>query len=316
LPTTPNQVIVTTGAQQAITLAAALYIQRGDTVVLENPTYFGALDVFRALGARLLPIPMDQSGLRVDALRRILETCFPRLIFLTPTFHNPTGMVLSEGRRREVARLATEFGVPLVEDNAFADLVITHEGPAPIASYAKDETIVITIGSMNKLFWQGLRIGWLRAPEVVISRLGRLKVIADLGTGFISQAIALRLMPHIDRIKAFRHQELTLQLDLLTALLQEHLPSWTWRRPDGGYFLWVRLPYGDARELAQVALRYQVVVTPGTAMSVDESYVDYLRLPFLLDAEVLRRGVERLAQAWNVYTKLAHDNNRPINVLV
>lgn len=306
LPTSAEQILVTSGAQQAISLAATLYIQRGDTIMIENPTFFGALDTFRALGARLLPVPMDQEGLCVDILQRMLGTSLPRLLYLTPTFHNPTGTVLSPARRRVIASLAKEFALPVIEDNAFADLSLTADVPLPIASFAPGEAI-LTLGSMNKLFWQGLRVGWIRAPETLITRLGRLKVIADLGTGSLTQAIALRLLKHIEDVKAVRRQQLQQQLDLATTLLREYLPEWTWTPPDGGFFLWVCLPYGDASEFAQIALRFALVVTPGTIMSVDDSHQQYLRLPFQTSPDVLEKGIQRLAQVWDVYGHLVRE---------
>jgi DNA-binding transcriptional MocR family regulator len=315
LPTGSEQILVTSGAQQAISLVATLYIQRGDTVMVENPTYFGALDTFRALGARLLPIPLDRDGLRVDIFQRALGTSLPRLLYLTPTFQNPTGAVLSLARRRAIASLAREFALPVIEDNAFADLSITGEPPPPIASFVPGEA-VLTLGSMNKLFWQGLRVGWIRAPETLISRLGRLKVIADLGTGSLTQAVALRLLQQLDEVKALRLQQLQLRLKLVSTLLREHLPEWTWTPPAGGFFLWIRLPDGDASEFVQAAARFTLVVTPGTAMSVDDSHQQYLRLPFSLAPEVLETGIQRLAQAWSVYRQLPREKRTTINGII
>ena len=315
LPTRAEHILVTSGAQQALSLAATFYVQRGDVVLVENPTFFGALDTFRALGARLIPVPVDREGVRVDVLERALGTCLPRLLYLTPTFHNPTGAFLSPARRRVVASLAKEFAFPVIEDNALADLTITGDTPPPLASFAPGEA-VLTLGSMNKLFWQGLRVGWIRAPEALITRLGRLKVIADLGTGSLTQAIALQLLTHIEEVKARRQQQLQVHLALVTALLQNHLPAWTWTTPSGGFFLWVRLPLGDASEFAQLALRFAVVVTPGAVMSVDDSHQQYLRLPFLLAPDVLEIGIQRLAQAWNVYGQLAREKYGALNETV
>ncbi|HLG74868.1 MAG TPA: PLP-dependent aminotransferase family protein [Ktedonobacteraceae bacterium] len=309
LPTNAKQILVTSGAQQGLSLAATLYIQRGDTVIVENPTFFGALDTFRALGARLLPIPVDQEGLRVDILQRTLRTSQPRLLYLTPTFHNPTGTVLSQARRRIIASLAKEFSLPVIEDSAFADLSITDDVPPPIANFAPGEAI-LTLGSMNKLFWQGLRVGWIRAPETLITRLGRLKVITDLGTGSLTQAIALRLLQHIEDVKAARRRQLQHQLDLATTLLRKHLPDWTWTPPNGGFFLWVRLPHGDAGEFAQIALRFALVLTPGKNMSVDDSHQQYLRLPFQTSPDALEKGIQRLARVWDAYEQLAQSTRR------
>ncbi len=126
----------------------------------------------------------------------------------------------------------------------------------------------------------------------------------------------MQLLKHVDEVKAIRHQQLQVQLDLMTTLLREHLPAWTWTTPSGGFFLWVRLPFGDASEFAQIALRFAVVVTPGTVMSVDDSHHQYLRLPFLLAPDVLGKGVQRLAQAWNVYRQLAREKHASLNGIV
>lgn len=315
LPTRAEHILVTSGAQQALSLAATFYVQRGDIVLVENPTFFGALDTFRALGARLIPLPVDHEGVRVDVLERALGTCLPRLLYLTPTFHNPTGALLSHARRRKVVSLAKEFAFPIIEDNAFADLTITGETPPLLANFASEEAVV-TLGSMNKLFWQGLRVGWIRAPEALITRLGRLKVIADLGTGSLTQAVALQLLQHVEEVKTRRQRQLQVQLALVTTLLREHLPAWTWITPAGGFFLWVRLPFGDASEFAQLALRVAVVVTPGAVMSVDESHQQYLRLPFLLAPDVLEKGIQRLAQAWNMYGQLARARHGSLDEIV
>lgn len=305
-PTTIEQVLVTGGAQQAVSLATSLYIQRGDPVVLENPTYFGALDAFRAVGARLLPVPVDAQGLRVELLRRTLGTYALRLIYLTPSFHNPTGVALSRERRKEVARIAEEFGVALVEDNTFMELSLDQAKVfPPIAAYIKDKEFpILSIGTLNKLFWEGLRIGWVRAPAPIIEKLGRLKMVADLGTSLFSQAIALRLLGQLEQVRDFRQGQLNRQLALLTGLLAKFLPDWRWQTPDGGFFLWVRLPFGDSREFAQIALRSGVLVTTGAAMSADDSFSDYLRLPLLLEADILEKGVERLGQTWEAYSQL------------
>ncbi len=315
LPTTENQILVTTGAQQAISLVAACYLQRGDNVIMENPTYFGAIDALRAAGARLLGLRVGQHGIRPELLRAQMETALPRLIYLQPTFQNPTGTVLPTFQRREIVRLAAEFNVPLVEDNTLADLCLTQDTPPPLASYVQAATI-ITIGSMSKLFWAGLRVGWIRAPQSLISRLGRVKVVNDLGSSVLNQAIAAHLLPETNRIKTLRREELGAKLELLENLLASCLPDWKWVRPPGGIFLWVKLPTGEASAFAQVALRYGVVVVPGTTMSLDDSHSDYLRLPFSLDAVTLTEGIRRLATAWEAYLPLRETEPRAVRVLV
>lgn len=161
---------------------------------------------------------------------------------------------------------------------------------------------MVTIGSMSGLFWSGLRIGWLRGPEHLIAHLGRSKATADLGTPFIDQLVAARLLAHIDRAREARRQDLREGLDKVTELLGTHLPEWSWSPPAGGPSLWLRMHEGDANQFAQVAARHGVLILPGPVFSVEERWADRLRLPFVLPEPVLTTGIERLARAWNEYS--------------
>jgi DNA-binding transcriptional MocR family regulator len=239
----------------------------------------------------------------------------PRLAYLIPTFHNPTGVVMPEAPRRALARLAEETGVPIVEDHALADLALGVEPPPPIAAFARDAPIV-TIGSMSKLFWGGLRVGWLRAAERLIERLARFKAVADLGSSPLSQAVAARLLPQAERMKIRRHREVTRKLDGLTTALKAQLPEWSWRRPQGGLLLWARLPRGNANEFAQVALRHGVALVPGSVNSPSNGFADYVRLPFIHETERLETGVARLAEAWREYERAARERRSELGVIV
>lgn len=318
LSTTESQILVTSGAQQAIALLANAYLQRSDSVIIENPTYFGAIDAFRATGARLLPIQVTQAhGLRLDVFHTLLEANLPRLVYLQPNFQNPTGATLTPQQRRQVVELAAEFNVTIIEDNTLGELGIEREPLLPLAIYAKPEsTPVVTIGSMSKLFWAGLRVGWLRAPEPVITRLGRLKVVQDLGSGLLNQVIASHLLPGIDNIKAARRQELYAKRDLLTTLLAKKLPEWEWQAPDGGLFLWVKLPIANGDAYIQMANRFGVTVIPGSTMSVDDSHYSYIRLPFLHSPEIIEEATARLSRAWQAYQSSEQHNQTAIKVLV
>jgi DNA-binding transcriptional MocR family regulator len=300
LDTRPAQVLVTSGAQQAIALCAALYLQRGDSVLAEDPTYFGALDACRAAGARVAGLPVHASGVPPAILHDRITAGAPRLVYLTPSFQNPTGAVMPAQARSEVCRIAREFGVPIIEDSTFADLALDGSLPPPLAAYAGDAP-VITIGSLSKLLWPGLRVGWIRAAEPVVERLARVKSAFDLGSPLIPQAIAVRLLGSIDEARRLRRNQLKPRRDLLAGLLRKHLPTWKFRVPGGGLFLWVKLPEGDARELAQAALRHGVVILPGPAMSPTGGHTDFLRLPFLAEPATLRMGLGRLSAAWRDY---------------
>jgi DNA-binding transcriptional MocR family regulator len=301
LPTLEEQVLVTQGAQQAIGLAGALFLERGDSVVVENPTYLGSIDIFTGLGARLVSVPVGDDAAWAQRVRESVMRSSARLIYLMPTFQNPTGAVMRERCRRSLSRLASELRVPILEDNTLADLSLGAAPPPPIAAF-DPAAPVLTVGSLSKLFWGGLRIGWIRAPEEMLSRLTRLKIMADLGGSLIGQLVAVRLLAQADAVKQLRRRELTVRLERLTKLLARHLPEWSWESPAGGLSLWLRLPGADASAFAQVALRHGVAVVPGALASPDGGCADRLRLPFVLDAEPMREGVERLARAWSVYS--------------
>ncbi|HEX2054366.1 MAG TPA: PLP-dependent aminotransferase family protein [Actinomycetota bacterium] len=300
-PTLPEEIIVTSGAQQAISLLACHYLQRGDAVVVESPTYAGAIDAFSRAGARLIPVPVGPSGIRIDLLTETLYSAKPRLVYLMPTYQNPTGAVMPDDARREIARLADQSQVPFAEDNTLADISLGgHEPPPPLAHYAQGGT-VISIGSMSKLYWAGLRVGWIRAPESLITRLGQHKAAADLGSSLVSQAIACRLLPDQKAVRARRGETLRLRLDALERLLGERLPEWRWRRPEGGLSLWVRIPTSDAHAFAEQALRHGVALNAGTSLTPDDLHQDHIRLNFVVPEELLEAAVDRLAVAWKAH---------------
>jgi DNA-binding transcriptional MocR family regulator len=318
LATTPDQVLITAGAQQAIDLVARHLIRPGEAVVLEDPTYPGAIDILDSAGGRLVAAPTGRLGVDVNALADVLAEYSPGLVYLIPTFHNPVGSVLPERSRRDVARLIESSGVTLLEDTSVAELSLDdgREPPPSIASFAGPDAPVIVVGSCSKLFWGGLRVGWVRAAEPVIAGLTRLKVMCDLGGSLPSQVIAARLFDHIEVVRQDRRRELRRRLQLVEGLLHDLLPDWTWERPLGGACLWVRLPYGNASQLAQLALRHGVSIVPGPVASPQSGFGDYLRLPFSLTPDVLEEGLRRLAQAWSAYRPDADSRRQSLSVIV
>jgi DNA-binding transcriptional MocR family regulator len=295
LPTRDEQILVTSGAQQAISLIAGLLVARGEAVVTEDPTYIGAIDVLVSAGARVLTVPSTKDGLDLDRLAALLALR-PRLLYVVPTYHNPTGSLLPESSRREIARLAEELQVPVVEDNTLAELGLNGSTLPPIAALTGNAPI-LTIGSLDKLFWTGLRVGYIRGPEAWILRLGRFKALSDLGGPLVSQAIATLLFEHVEAAMKARRREVSAKLDLLTTLLAKHLPAWTWRKPAGGLLLWTRMPEGDAEELAQIAARHGVALVSGAANSPDHRFADHVRLPIVADSATMKEGIARLARA-------------------
>ncbi|GAA3124138.1 PLP-dependent aminotransferase family protein [Streptosporangium carneum] len=299
LPTAHDEILVTTGAHQGLVLVTELYVSPGATVLVEAPNWPGCLDVFRAAGARLATVPLDDEGAEVRAVSAMLRERKPALLYLMPTYHNPTGVLMSAARRHRIAELAAEHEVPVLEDNAYMTYHPESGAvPAPLAAYAPPRTEMLSLGSLAKAVWGGLRIGWVRGPAEIVQRLARRKVLADIGSPVLDQAIAARLLPQLDRILASRAQELGRQLDHIDGLLRERLPSWRWRRPDGGGALWVELPGVDAMAFAQVAVRHGVDVVPGTAMDPDGGHGNHIRLPFTFAPSTLDELVHRLARAW------------------
>lgn len=300
VPTTRDQVLITTGVQQALALLATLYLRSGDAVAIESPTYPGALDALRAAGARIEAVPIDDRGMDVDLLGALLARGAVRLAQLTPSYSNPTGAVLDRTRRVRLARLAHDHRVPVVEDTTIAPLSFGAEPPPHVAAYDPNG-YVITVGTVSKTFWAGLRTGWVRAHEHVIARLAELKTTADFGSSVISQAVTARLLARAPELYPRRRAELRENRDLLAAALHERLPDWSFSLPDGGLCLWIVLPRANARAFAQFAMRYGVIATPGPVFSVDGGCQHHLRVPFTMPPAVLDEGVRRLAAAWEAF---------------
>ena len=313
VPTVEDQVVITTGAQQAIWLIARQHLQPGDAVLVESPTFPGALDAFRALGARMIPVPLDEHGVRSDLLADLVERLQPRLLYVTPHFHSPTGTVLPAERRNEIADLAARSRLAVIEDHTLARVDLD-EGPTPppIAA-AAPQAPIHTVGSTAKLFWAGLRVGWVRVPEREALRTLAAKTVSDFGTSMMTQLLALRLLERTDEVVRERRAELVPRRDLLCRLLREHLPDWGWRTPTGGLSLWVELPEGNADEFAEIARRHGVAVVPGTALSVDEGNRRGLRVVYARPEDALTEGVRRLATAWRAY---APTRERPVSRLL
>ncbi len=284
-------------------------------MILEDPTYVGAIDVFAAAGARLAPVPVAEHGVRVDQLREAVAREAPSLIYLMPTFHNPTGVVAPESHRREIARIAVERGIPILEDDALANLDLGQPPPPSISSFAPSAP-VLSAGSLSKLMWGGLRVGWIRAPEPFIARLARRKALGDLGNSAVAQAVAARLLPRAEEIRESRRRQITERLAVMEKEMARLLPEWTWRRPRGGLSLWVRLPRGNAAEFAGVALRHGVSVLPGPTCSPSNGFAEFLRLPYVLEPPKIREGLRLLARAWSAYAPAKRRERTSLEVLV
>ncbi|WP_433189549.1 PLP-dependent aminotransferase family protein [Actinoallomurus sp. CA-150999] len=309
LPTTPDQVLVTSGATQAIGLTAQLFVGRGSTVLVESPGWAGCLDLFRAAGARLVGVATDSDGVRIDALAAALAEHRPALLYVMPTFHNPTGVLMSAGRRHRVAELAAAHGVAALEDSAHEAALVPGQAPPPIAAApaarggAVPGAPVLTVGSLTKAVWGGLRIGWLRAPAEILERAARLKALADLGSPLLDQALAARLLPRLPGLAPEREALQQQRLSTMGELLSRGLPQWRWQPPDGGSVLWIELPGAtDAQVFAQIALRHGAEVVPGAALDVTGAHDHCIRLPYAFPPATAAALVDRLTTAWAEYS--------------
>jgi DNA-binding transcriptional MocR family regulator len=267
LPTDPDDVLVTTGSQQALTLVAAVLLEPGDTVLVEEPSYLAALQCFQMAGARCVPIPCDDDGLDPDALAALVRRERPKLLYTVPTFHNPTGRTLPIERRRALAQAAGRLGLWIVEDDPYGELRYRGEPVAPVAALPGAEDRTIALSTLSKVLGPGLRIGWLRAPAALRHALVVAKQAADLHTSTIDQAAAAHWLGHqdLDAYLAGLRTAYGPRRDALVDGLPDALPEGSrWSRPDGGMFVWVTLPDGwDAEALLERALEREVAFVPG-----------------------------------------------------
>jgi DNA-binding transcriptional MocR family regulator len=294
VPTTPEQVLVTTGGQQALALLAAVLVGPGDQVVVEAPTYPGALEVFRESAAVFSTVePGD-----VEAVIHHMRNNRPAAVYLIPTHHNPTGSVLSPLARRRIAAEAIASGTKVIEDEVMAELSLDGTpAPAPIAAYGP----VLSTSSLSKVVWGGLRVGWVRGPAPLITQLGRTKAVHDMGSNIPAQLAAVHLVSNLDTLRVSRTAALRASHAALCAELTARLPSWRFTPAVGGQTLWVELPHGDAVSFAQLALRHDVALLPGTSLDVSGESKMFLRIPFLEPPDVITEGVRRMAAAWGEY---------------
>lgn len=297
---TAEAILVTNGSQQALELVFRTLVDRGDTVVLEDPSYTGALSVLASLGARLVGVPLDEEGIRPDLLELALERHRPRLLYVQPTFHNPTTRVMGESRRREVLALAARHRCAVVEDDWAGDLRI--EGrDLPTLHALEGGRRVIYLSTFSKKLLPGIRVGWVAAPQPVLDRLVALKQISDCGTSPLVQAAlheflaAGGLESHLGHVvRAYR-----VRRDAMLASLERHFPEGAaWTKPEGGLFVWVRLPEGaDAREVFEAARARGVLFSPGDVFHVDGSGRNTMRLTYAAVApDAVERGVSVLGE--------------------
>ncbi|SER07818.1 MocR-like transcription factor YczR [Microlunatus flavus] len=296
LPTAPDQIVVTNGAQSALNVVAGTLLRTGDRVLVEAPSYPNALDALRRSGARLVAYPLPEDGWQVSGYATTVRQTAPRLAHLIPEFHNPTGHWLDEEARPELAAALRRTRTTAVVDETLVELRLDGQHPRrPLAAWLPD---ALTLGSASKAFWGGLRIGWIRAPRVLIRSLVQTRALLDLGSPALEQLVVARLLAGSGVDVEEQRSRARMQRDHLVGLLTRRLPDWRVPTPGGGFTLWVGLPGETSSRLAAAAERHDLLLSAGPRFFPDGGGERHLRLPFTAPRQHLEEAVERLARAW------------------
>jgi len=304
LPTSPDQILVTTGVQQAVDLILRLLVAPGQAVLVESPTYPNVLAALRAHRTRVVTSNLDPvGGWEEELLLAELRATRPTVAYLIPEFQNPTGHVMPPRLRSLLPAVAHRAGTDLIVDESFVDLRLDEPdddaaevAPPPVASFDAHAR-VLTVGGMSKPYWGGLRVGWIRAATPVIARLSALRVTVDMSGAVLDQLVAAALLDRASEVIAARQRELRERRDVLVGALRQQLPQWSFTPPRGGMSLWVELDAPVSTALAQAAHEHGVRVAPGSLFGVTGTLERFIRLPFTLPGPDLIEAVRRLAAA-------------------
>jgi 2-aminoadipate transaminase len=303
LPTTADDLLITTGSQQALTLIATALLDPGAVVAVEEPTYLAALQCFQLAGARIVTVAGDDDGIDPAALAEVLATERPRLLYLVPTFANPTGRTLTAARRTAVAELAAEHGTWVVEDDPYGELRYRGDPVPALAAQPAAGDRVLHLGSFSKVAAPGLRLGWVRTPPALRAPLTVAKQAADLHTSTIDQAAAAAYLEAADldaHVHTLRDAYRRRRDAMIAAMPRTAPPGSTWTDPDGGMFTWLRLPAGaDSAGLLGDALKLHVAFVPGAPFYAGAPDPTTLRLSFTTHTpSEITEGMHRLAKVF------------------
>ncbi|BBY16839.1 hypothetical protein MLIT_24310 [Mycolicibacterium litorale] len=303
LPTDADDIMITTGALHAIGLILATYTQPGDRVLVEQPTYHGALAAITTAGARPVPVAMAEDGWDLGALHNAVRQLAPSLAFVVPDNHNPTGLTMPQAQREELAALIADTRTRTIVDETMTEVWLDEPVPPPVATAMTRRTdLLLTTGSMSKSFWGGLRIGWIRADRSTLASIAALRPSIDMGTPILEQLAAAELLRVADDVLPERREILRTRRALMLSLLDEHLPDWQPCPSGGGLALWVRLPAPMSSALSAAASRMGLDVPPGPRFGVDGSLERFIRIPYTLPPDQMSEAVELLARAWHAVT--------------
>jgi 2-aminoadipate transaminase len=312
-PTSIENVVITSGSQQGPDMMGRIFLDEGDTVLVENPTFLGALQSFNAYGVQYLPVPLDDEGVRIDVLEKLVATRKPKFMYLIPNFQNPTGVSMSLARRRQVVEIADQMGVPILEDDPYG--LLRFEGahlPSLLAldsarfpenaaakSYVKGN--VVYLNTFSKTLAPGLRVAWAVCPPEIAQQFVMAKQGSDLHTNALAQTMAYEFMrrgwlpAQIQRIR----DTYRIRRDAMIEAIEAHFPAGVQHtRPEGGLFLWLTLPEGiNTVPMLKEAVAQKVAFVPGAPFFVDGTGQNTMRLSFAsVPPETIREGIKRLAE--------------------
>ncbi len=300
VPAEQENILLVNGSQQALDLIGKIFINPGDLILTEGPTYLGAIQSWRAYQAHFVTVPLDEDGIRTGKLEEVLERHSIKFIYVLPNFHNPAGVTMTLERRLKLVELAARYGVFIVEDDPYGELRFEGEDIPPLVVLHKEN--VLYLSTFSKTLSPGIRLGWIVAPSNIIAKLVQAKQGSDLHTSTFIQMVAHDicqrgiLRHHVKEIRRVYKE----RRDAMLAAMEKHFPPGvTWTRPQGGLFLWVQLPeHVDTSEFLNVALEEKVAFVPGRVFYPDEDGKNAMRLTFATAGpEKIEEGIQRLGRA-------------------
>ncbi|MEV0295733.1 PLP-dependent aminotransferase family protein [Nocardia sp. NPDC050710] len=316
LPTEPDQILVTLGAQHGLRLLLNVLTAPAARVLIDHPTYPNAIEAIRDVGARPVPVPLrpenPEQGWDLDGIRSAARQTAATLAYLVPDYNNPTGLLLDADGRAELAAIARDTRMTIVVDESMVELGLDSvTPPPPVAAFAKGAEIV-TIGSASKSFWGGLRVGWIRTNQALITKLLGIRSTVDLGTPVMDQLATGYLLENAETILDRRRDQLRSQRAALLEALAEELPDWRVSAGAGGMSLWAQLPAPVSTALAATAPNFGVLLAAGPRFGVQGAFERFLRLPFTHQESELRLAVKAIAAAYEALTPRAADPLQPL----
>ncbi|MPZ62196.1 MAG: aminotransferase class I/II-fold pyridoxal phosphate-dependent enzyme [Propionibacteriales bacterium] len=300
LPTSPDQVLVVAGGLAGVALVLRAVVETGDRVMLESPTYANISSAVSRSGVRAVSAPVAPDGWDIEVFESTLRQAAPRAAVVIPDFHNPTGALMAAEDRQALGRALARTHTMAIVDETLVDIFLDVEDrdmPPPLAAFHPSG--VVCVGSTSKSFWGGLRIGWIRAPEPLVSALLSARTGLDLGAAALEQLVAERLLRDASRVLGLQRELVRARRDALMSAVRARLPEWRFVRPAGGLALWCELPKPLSNGLVAAAERHGVALVPGSRFSAYGGLERFVRLPYTLSEERLDQAVSGISQAWS-----------------